>query len=283
MRSFFCGVILGFCFLAQGAMEPYTERGVVDFDQFLEILAPYGEWKKVETIGWIYFPKPNQEESWVPYQQGQWVYTDWGWLWRGEEPFADICYDYGWWQRMGQRWGWIPDVNWDPARVEWRATDQFFGWNQQVETTGKNWFFILKTKLIHSLKKEDFLGDEEVEKILPKTQVSQHIFKIANYRDFVRAGPAPKEITALTGQNIVRHTIMSLPVWNAARPERYEERYLFIYRPKIAQDKDGIQRRIEAWLSGNASKKKRDLDVMSSTIIEQSIQQTVEEVKKKRR
>lgn len=280
MKSFLksCVLLAGFCCVfAQAAVEPYTERGRIDFDQFLEILAPYGRWVKNENLGWVYFP--YEDVAWHPYQQGRWVYTDWGWFWQGKEPFAEVCYFYGEWKRIEGKWGWIPDVKWEPDRVTWRVTDKFCGWGWN----GIDWFFVSKTQISNSLKPEDFLNEKQKQKVLSESTVSQHILKIVNYRDFVRAGPAPKEIMTLTDQTIKRHTIMSLPEWKTSPPQRYDDRYLFVYRPKIAQDKAGIQRRIDTWMQTDATKRKRDLDAISTTIIEETIQQTVEEVKKQRR
>ena len=181
-------------------------------------------------------------------------------------------------------------MQWDPERVNWRASDQFCGWQPKqpyVEKEGvseigfqkEDWFFMPKIKLATSIEGEDFLSQEKSEKVLLDSNISQHILRIPNYRDFVRSGPSPKEITVLTGKNIIRHSVMCLSKWNERRPEKYDERYLFLYRPKIIQDNDGIQRRIEFW--SKKTGKKRDINEISDTIMEESVKQTVEEIKKK--
>ena len=290
IKLFFFGLFLSLAVaFSPGAVEPYTEPGVADFDSFLQILEPHGNWEKDKNEGWIYFPTLGRDKAWHPYQAGRWRYSDWGWLWEGKEAIANVCYYYGWWKRVNEKWGWIPDVKWDASRVEWRVSDKCYGWNSNFRTEkevsageqNKEWFFIPKEKLTNLLKAEDFLGFEQTEDVLLKTEVSQHILTIPHYRDFVRAGPSPKEVTALTGEKIVRHTIMCLSQWDEARPERYDAHYFFIYRPKIAQDKDGIQRRIDFWVKKRGFK--RDLDEISHTIIEESVRQTVDEVKKKNR
>lgn len=286
MKQFLCGLVLSLTIgFLPAAIQPYTEPGVVDFDVFLQVLESHGNWKK-EKEGWLYFPNLAEEPSWHPYQKGKWLYTDWGWLWQGEESFANVCYYYGNWMRTEGKWSWKPGVKWDPDHVAWRAAGRFCGWRpkqplSETEAKPEDWFFVPKTKLMDSIEIKDFLSQEESAKALLDSEVSEHILTIPHYRDFVRPGPPPKEITALTGKTIIRHSVMCLSKWDEKRPEKYDEHYLFIYRPKIIQDEGGIQRRIEFWVKKTGEK--RDLNKISSTIMEESVKKTVEEVKKQRR
>jgi hypothetical protein len=55
---------------------------------FRKALAPYGEWMDVQKLGQVW--RPKVEKGWSPYSVGDWVYTDLGWVWTGDEPFASI-------------------------------------------------------------------------------------------------------------------------------------------------------------------------------------------------
>ncbi len=57
---------------------PFTDRGKTDFDTVLQILNPYGTWSKIEGK-WAFTPRDHQ----VPYTDGRWIYTEYGWYWKG--------------------------------------------------------------------------------------------------------------------------------------------------------------------------------------------------------
>jgi len=65
----------------------------------------------------------------VPYYQGRWVYTDYGWYFRAPTPYEEITCHYGRWAYdpvLG--WVWIPGRVWAPAWVEWRDDDDYIAW-----------------------------------------------------------------------------------------------------------------------------------------------------------
>jgi hypothetical protein len=65
----------------------------------------------------------------VPYTNGQWVYTDAGWYFRAANDYEEITHHYGRWvftPVMG--WVWMPGRVWAPAWVDWREDDDYFAW-----------------------------------------------------------------------------------------------------------------------------------------------------------
>src|SRR5256885_7848811 len=95
---------------------------------FYEPLASYGTWVDVGTYGRCWHPA-RVEVGWRPYCEGQWEWTDCGWYWASDEPWAWACYHYGRWfedPRLG--WVWVPDVEWAPAWVYWREGGDYVGW-----------------------------------------------------------------------------------------------------------------------------------------------------------
>jgi hypothetical protein len=85
----------------------------------------------------VWRPSPNLAISlvagdapvFVPYSNGQWIYTDAGWYFRAPTPYEEITYHYGRWvfdPFLG--WVWVPGRVWAPAWVEWRVSDAYIGW-----------------------------------------------------------------------------------------------------------------------------------------------------------
>ncbi|MDB6138721.1 MAG: hypothetical protein JWO94_1793 [Verrucomicrobiaceae bacterium] len=120
-------LLLGLC-LTLLAPRPVQADEEVSFDYFYDTLAPYGTWVEIEGYGPCWSPA-EVDADWAPYTDGQWVYTDAGWTWAGDEPFASIVYHYGRWILAGnQGWCWVPGYEWGPAWVSWRDNDEYVGW-----------------------------------------------------------------------------------------------------------------------------------------------------------
>jgi hypothetical protein len=91
-------------------------------------LAPLGSWVETGAYGRCFRPA-GIAADWRPYCDGQWVWTDYGWYWESNEPWAWACYHYGTWEDdpvLG--WIWVPDIEWAPAWVEWRVGGGYVGW-----------------------------------------------------------------------------------------------------------------------------------------------------------
>ncbi len=100
----------------------------VSFDLFYSSLGPYGNWISVE--GGVYAWQPaGVEQGWRPYYDGHWIWTDDGWYWDSDEPWAWATYHYGrWYDDDYYGWVWIPGYDWAPAWVEWRFGGGAMGW-----------------------------------------------------------------------------------------------------------------------------------------------------------
>jgi hypothetical protein len=110
-------------------LAPAAEDQNVTF--FYESLAPYGEWVSLPNYGWAWRPSiVNLEADWRPYAHGgHWVWTDYGWYWESNYPWAWAAFHYGRWNYDDRNhWVWIPDTTWGPAWVTWRSSDKFYGW-----------------------------------------------------------------------------------------------------------------------------------------------------------
>jgi hypothetical protein len=107
------------------ANPPY---GGVSFGAFYSSLDSYGEWIPISdgVYGW----RPvGVAEDWSPYSYGRWVWSDYGWYWSSDEPWAWAVYHYGrWYNDDYYGWVWIPGYDWAPAWVEWRYGGDCVGW-----------------------------------------------------------------------------------------------------------------------------------------------------------
>lgn len=98
------------------------------FGVFYSNLAGHGEWIGVEGGTYAWRPR-HVETGWRPYLEGRWIWTDDGWFWDSDEPWAWATYHYGrWYFDDDYGWIWIPGYDWAPAWVEWRYGGDYVGW-----------------------------------------------------------------------------------------------------------------------------------------------------------
>lgn len=96
--------------------------------EFQAPLGAHGTWIEVGSYGRCWRPAGVAME-WRPYGYGHWVWTDCGWYWVSDEPWAWACYHYGWWVNDSfHGWVWVPGIEWAPAWVSWRVGGGFIGW-----------------------------------------------------------------------------------------------------------------------------------------------------------
>jgi len=102
--------------------------GGITFGAFYSSLGPFGEWITVDAGVYAWRPM-NVAQDWRPYWDGRWMWTDDGWYWDSDEPWAWATYHYGrWYFDDYYGWIWIPGYDWAPAWVEWRYGGDYVGW-----------------------------------------------------------------------------------------------------------------------------------------------------------
>jgi len=95
---------------------------------FYDPLASLGAWVDLSSYGRCWHPR-NVARDWRPYCNGEWEWTDAGWYWASDEPWAWACYHYGSWvDDAAYGWCWIPGTEWAPAWVDWREGPDYIGW-----------------------------------------------------------------------------------------------------------------------------------------------------------
>jgi hypothetical protein len=107
------------------------ERGRYSEPSMYETLDPYGAWVNHPRLGEVW--RPDVESEWAPFQYGDWVWSDQGWVWSSYEPFGWLVYHYGnWYHDPDFGWFWVPGDTWSPAPVAWTAYGDYVGWCPQA-------------------------------------------------------------------------------------------------------------------------------------------------------
>ena len=121
------GLSLG-VFNASADLEVSASVQISATAEFHAPLATHGAWIEVGSYGRCWRPAHVAVE-WRPYCDGHWVWTDCGWYWVSDEPWAWACYHYGGWVHDSHHgWIWIPGVQWASAWVSWRVGGGHCGW-----------------------------------------------------------------------------------------------------------------------------------------------------------
>jgi hypothetical protein len=131
LNTLVIGLVGGFslgAFRASADLEVCAAVQIHANADFEAPLAPHGAWIEVGSYGRCWRPA-GVAVDWRPYCYGHWVWTDCGWYWASDEPWAWACYHYGWWvYDPVAAWVWVPGIEWAPAWVSWRVGGGFIGW-----------------------------------------------------------------------------------------------------------------------------------------------------------
>jgi len=113
---------------ARADLEVATGVVVHATSDFYAPLASMGSWFYVRPYRRCWRPA-EVAVQWRPYCHGHWVWTDCGWYWASDEPWAWACYHYGrWLYDRVHAWIWVPGTEWAPAWVTWRVGAGEIGW-----------------------------------------------------------------------------------------------------------------------------------------------------------
>lgn len=126
--SFEIGLIAFVCLVYSGCTIRNVSRAP---EPPFPMLDQYGQWFELQPYGNVW--QPQAAQSWRPFADGRWLWTDRGWYWDSSEPYGWVVYHYGYWVFAGASgWVWIPGYDWSPARVQWFVSDRYIGWSPMV-------------------------------------------------------------------------------------------------------------------------------------------------------
>jgi hypothetical protein len=233
-----------------------------DFDVVITALSATGTWQEDEQLHFVY--RPATAAGWVPYREGRWCYTDYGWTWRGAEAGSWATDHYGHWvKKKGDAadggWLWVPGIDWLPAAVEWLKSGDYLGWRASKLDRFSNpleaeteryadpgeWNFVPAEKIRGPLTAKDFVAPERAKELLLGAYPVDHVF--TSYRDIERPGPSPDILQGADGQAPAIPVVSDLSAADG-RPGEPSPKAYYVYRPKFHQDGDGILRRVDLFL-----------------------------------
>jgi len=206
--ALFCYALLGPGMIARGGMNsdtPYTNRGQTDFDTALQLLNPYGLWSKIGGK-WAFTPRDHE----APYTDGRWIYTEYGWYWKGRLPHSWATEHYGYWKRGADKvWSWYPGPNWLPEIVEIRATSKYLGWRSaEVDNDGSfveqpidryskpdEWTFVTLSQFANPITPGIVAPPDVAKTQLEISTDCRHTY--LTYREIDRPGPHPADFSDL--------------------------------------------------------------------------------------
>lgn len=87
----------------------------------------YGQWYQRDPYGWVW--RPNVVMDWQPFLHGNWIWTQYGWMWADYDPWGWATSHYGYWTTdFTLGWIWIPDYTWSPVQCDWMQYGDYIGW-----------------------------------------------------------------------------------------------------------------------------------------------------------
>jgi len=197
-----CAVLLASAAVSsQAGLTPYTERGKTDFDTALHLLNPYGTWSKIDNV-WAYTPTDHL----APYTDGRWIYTEYGWYWKGNLPHSWVTEHYGYWKRGADKvWSWYPGPFWLPQIVELRQTSTHIGWRSgPVDQDGNfieapadryaktdEWTFVTMAQFAGPITPQIVASPQDTATLLEDSVESSHTY--FTYHEIDRPGPHPAD------------------------------------------------------------------------------------------
>jgi hypothetical protein len=198
--------LAGTAHAGMNADSAYTERGKIDFDTALQLLNPYGTWSKINDK-WAYTPLDHQ----APYTHGRWLYTEFGWYWKGSAPHSWATEHYGYWKRGADKvWSWYPGDFWLPQIVEIRATSKYIGWHlAEVDEQGnfveppidrfsrpEDWTFVTLAQFANPITPSEIAPPDVAKEQLEDSTDCRHTY--LTYREIDRPGPHPADFVGLS-------------------------------------------------------------------------------------
>ena len=185
----------------RAGVAPFTDPGTIDFDTAMGLLNPYGTWAKVGDK-WTFTPLDHA----VPYTHGRWIYSEYGWYWKGTTPHSWLTEHYGYWKRgADQVWAWYPGPYWLPQTVEIRASPDGIGWRSaEVDANGNfveqpserftktgEWTFVTPAHFAGPITPDIIAKPPLSEQMLEESIDSVHSY--LTYREIDRPGPHPAD------------------------------------------------------------------------------------------
>lgn len=163
----------------------------------------------------------EEPRPYVPYNNGQWLYTDDGWYFKGATREEEITSHYGRWTEdpnLGNVW--LPGKTWSPAWVEWRENTDYVAWAPlppgayiendavKVPEIKEERYTIVEKKFFNepSVSKYRYQSVENKNKIMIKEMTKRDGVMIKE-KTVINKGPDVSDIEKSSGKKIEKYKI----------------------------------------------------------------------------
>ena len=212
--------------------------GSISFNTFYNELSPYGRWVDDLQYGKVWIADAPGFEPY--YNNGQWVYTSYGWTWASDYAWGWAPFHYGRWTSLPLwGWAWVPGYEWAPAWVGWCQQGGYYGWAPLGPGMGLNfsyysipgnyWRFVPQQYIAgpgvrnHIVRADRKPNEFRNATVINNTQVNNNIT--------YAAGPAREAVERITRQRIDTRPV----AFNGTNEQtRVEPKQVSMYRPDLA-------------------------------------------------
>jgi hypothetical protein len=203
-------VLLSSCSASNYAQSDSPESPGITYQQFYDGLSPYGNWVDYQNYGYVWVP---YEQGFRPYyNNGHWVYTDFGWTWVSNYNWGWAPFHYGrWLYDDAYGWMWVPGYEWAPAWVSWRSGGGCYGWaplgpgNFDIGFGSRipynRWAFVPNRYINSPRINNYYVAPEKNVTIINNTTVINNT-NITNNKTVYVIGPSATEVEKVTNEKI---------------------------------------------------------------------------------
>ncbi|MND46156.1 hypothetical protein D3C80_370280 [compost metagenome] len=222
--------------------QQYMDDEGVSYQTFYDELSPYGDWVYDNQYGYVW--RPDMGPDFMPYRTGgHWVSSEIGWTWVSDYSWGWAPFHYGRWKfdnYMG--WYWIPGYEWAPAWVIWSSSNDYYGWapmapgwninvSINIGSVPSNYWVFAPPRYISSPRLYSYCAP-----VYNNVTIVRNVTIVNNYNVYNRTryvcGPRVHEYNRLPGCSARPVPIREC---HDARGSRYDNRELYVYRPRVSQ------------------------------------------------
>lgn len=191
----------------------------------------------------------NETNEYIPFNNGQWLYTNEGWYFKANTPQEELTSHYGRWAKDDELgWVWLPGKTYSPAWVDWRQNDDYVAWapvppNKYIENdvlktediNENNYTIVEKKHLIEpSVYKYRYQYVENKNKILIK-EMTKTDGVIIKEKRIINKGPDISDIEDKTGKKIEQVKIVKV---NKKEDSGIKDNTLAVFVPELKKSKE---------------------------------------------
>jgi len=219
-----------------------NEQQDITYQQFYDDLSPYGQWIDYQNYGYVWMPA---EQDFRPYyNNGQWVYTDYGWTWASNYNWGWAPFHYGrWLHDNAYGWMWVPGYEWAPAWVAWRSGGDYYGWaplgpgmninsNYGSGIPYNDWAFVPNRYITSPRINNYYVNNRQNATIINNTTIINNNTRVVNNRNIYTSGPSESDFERNTHEKIRRVRIVQR---NTPGDTKVGSSTISIYRPVVKE------------------------------------------------